>query len=163
MGFSDTYKQTTDSPEQTKALAAKLAHFAAADDVIVLTGDLGAGKTQFTQGFAAALGVAGGTGEGVVSPTFNILLSYEDGRLPLFHFDLYRLDDASQLEDVGFYDALDQGGVTLIEWGDRFEDELPDDRLLVNITADSDGVRTLCATAFGSRSAELLNLWQGGE
>ena len=90
-----TYQRTTTTPEATKQLAATLAPYLHAGDTIVLTGDLGAGKTQFVQGVAAALGVRAA----VTSPTFNILLEYHDGRLPLYHYDLYRLDERWQLED----------------------------------------------------------------
>ena len=139
----------------TQRYAAALAGAVQPGDAVVLTGTLGAGKTHFTQGFAAALGVAGA----VVSPTFNILLTYEDGRLPLFHFDLYRLDDPDELEDTGYYDMLDGGGVTFIEWGDRFPGELPDDYVLVDISADASGLRTLQVNGRGARGNELAEAW----
>ena len=89
-----TYQRTTTTPEATKQLAATLAPYLHAGDTIVLTGDLGAGKTQFVQGVAAALGVRAA----VTSPTFNILLEYHDGRLPLYHYDLYRLGHSPVLD-----------------------------------------------------------------
>ncbi len=105
----------TTSSEATKQLAATLSPYLQAGDVIVLSGDLGAGKTQFVQGVAAGLGVR----DQVTSPTFNILLTYPAGSLPLYHFDLYRLDDADELEDIGYYETIDGDGASFIEWGEN--------------------------------------------
>ncbi len=112
----------THSQAETIAVGEQLGRELAAGDVLVLTGDLGAGKTQLTKGIAAALGCEGD----VTSPTFTIEMVYEGGRLPLYHFDLYRLDDAEQLEDIGLYDVLGADGVCVIEWGEQFADELGD-------------------------------------
>ena len=150
-----TYKRACTSPEATKQLAATLAPYLQANDVVVLTGDLGAGKTQFVQGVAKGLGVF----DLVVSPTFNILLEYGAGRLPLYHFDWYRLEDASQLEDVGYYDIVDSGGVCFIEWGERFPLELPYGYLEIRITVEKGGNRTVVAHSYGERSRQLLFLW----
>lgn len=112
----------TNSQTETIAVGERLGRELEAGDVLVLTGDLGAGKTQLTKGIAAALGCEGD----VTSPTFTIEMVYEGGRLPLYHFDLYRLDDAEQLEDIGLYDVLGADGVCVIEWGEQFADELGD-------------------------------------
>lgn len=112
----------THSQAETIAVGEALGAELEAGDVLVLTGDLGAGKTQLTKGIAAALGCEGD----VTSPTFTIEMVYEGGRLPLYHFDLYRLDDAEQLEDIGLYDVLGGDGVCVIEWGEQFADELGD-------------------------------------
>ncbi len=112
----------THSQAETIAVGEQIGRELAAGDVLVLTGDLGAGKTQLTKGIAAALGCEGD----VTSPTFTIEMVYEGGRLPLYHFDLYRLDDAEQLEDIGLYDVLGADGVCVIEWGEQFADELGD-------------------------------------
>lgn len=112
----------THSQAETIAVGEQLGRELAAGDVLVLTGDLGAGKTQLTKGIAAALGCEGD----VTSPTFTIEMVYEGGRLPLYHFDLYRLDDAEQLEDIGLYDVLGADGVCVVEWGEQFADELGD-------------------------------------
>lgn len=150
-----TYSRQTTSTEATKQLAATLAPYLRAGDVIVLNGDLGAGKTQFVQGVASGLGIGGP----VTSPTFNILLSYVDGRLPLFHFDLYRLDTSDQLEDIGYYETVDGPGATFIEWGEKFPDALPYGYLEIDITVNSNGIRTVQAHSFGERSRNLLFVW----
>ena len=150
-----TYKRVSTTPEATKQLGATLAPYLQPNDVIVLTGDLGAGKTQFVQGVARGLGIL----ELVVSPTFNIVLEYGNGRLPLYHFDWYRLQEAIELEDIGYYDLIDSGGVSFIEWGERFPMELPYGYLEISITADKGGNRTIVAHSYGERSRQLLFLW----
>lgn len=134
-----------------------LAPLLAAGDVVVLSGGLGAGKTHFSQGVAAGLGV----GATAVSPTFNVVLAYDDGRLPLYHFDLYRLQDAGALEDVDFYALAGEGsdGAALVEWGMRFPDQLPSDYLEVALTVEADGRRGLGARPCGPRAEELLAQW----
>lgn len=150
-----TYVRQTTSTEATKQLATTLAPYLRAGDVIVLNGDLGAGKTQFVQGVAAGLGIGGP----VTSPTFNILLSYMDGKLPLFHFDLYRLDACDQLEDIGYYETVDGPGATFIEWGDKFPDALPYGYLQIDITVNENGIRIVQAHSFGERARNLLFVW----
>lgn len=152
-----TYTRKTSATEATKQLAATLAPYLHPGDVVLLKGDLGAGKTQFAQGLAAALGV----GAQVTSPTFNILLEYHDGRLPLYHFDLYRLEDEAELDDVGYFETVDGDGdgVALVEWGDKFPASLPCDYLEVTITVDEQAHRRIRIHAFGSRSRQLLCVW----
>lgn len=149
------YTCSIDTPDAMKQLAAVLASYAQPCDVVVLTGDLGAGKTQFVQGAAAALDIA----DAIVSPTFNIVLEHVGGRLPLYHFDLYRLDEEESLEDIGFYDIVESDGVSFIEWGDRFADQLPYDYVNVAITVDGQGVRQVVASSCGDRSRDLLCAW----
>ena len=150
-----TYKRKTSSVEMTKSFAASLAPYVHAGDVIMLNGDLGAGKTQFTQGFARALGVQ----DPVVSPTFNIMLSYLEGRVPLYHFDLYRLEDEAELEDIAYYETIDGDGVSLVEWGDKFENAHGWDYLEITLTVDAEGGREFVVRAYGSRSRALLTVW----
>ena len=127
------------SVEETMAVAAEMAKCAQPDDCIVLTGDLGAGKTHFTKGFAAALGVA----EDVTSPTFAIVEEYDGGRLPLLHWDLYRLEEYWELEDVDWYGLTESGAVSLVEWGEKFPDALPDGHKRVDIRVAEDGTRVI--------------------
>jgi DNA polymerase len=142
------------SQRATGALGEALAPLLAAGDVLVLSGDLGAGKTQLTKGIARALGVA----EPVTSPTFNLLLAHE-GRLGLNHFDLYRLDSAEQLEDLDYWGTLESDGVSVVEWGDRFADAMPADGLVVRITITGDESRELALEPLGERGRELAAAW----
>lgn len=123
-------KAATTSVDDTRALAAEVAALAAPGDLIVLAGDLGAGKTAFAQGFARGLGVE----EPVTSPAFILVHTYE-GRLPLAHLDVYRLETMQELVDLGISELLDDGAVTLIEWGDAVAPGLPADFLEVRLEA----------------------------
>jgi len=131
----------TDSPDATRAVAAALGELLVAGDVILLVGDLGAGKTAFAQGLALGLGID----EPVTSPTFTIVQEYA-GRLPLAHVDVYRLDRVQDLYDLGFDELVDGNGVTVVEWGDLVEQSVPADHLVVRIDpgpADSERVLDL--------------------
>lgn len=118
----------TASAAETKQLAAAIAELCRSGDVILLAGDLGAGKTAFAQGFGAALDVI----EPITSPTFTLVNQYR-GRLELFHLDVYRLDQVDEVLDLGLAEMLDEGGVTLIEWGDTIIPALPADFLEVRM------------------------------
>lgn len=119
-------------PEDTFALGKELGEKAKPGDVICLDGDLGVGKTVFTQGFAAGLGIA----EPVNSPTFTIVQQYDEGRLPLYHFDVYRIGDISEMDEVGYEDLFFGEGVCLIEWSGLIEEILPEHRTTVTIEKD---------------------------
>ncbi|HEX2046903.1 MAG TPA: tRNA (adenosine(37)-N6)-threonylcarbamoyltransferase complex ATPase subunit type 1 TsaE [Acidimicrobiales bacterium] len=123
-------RAATKSVDDTRGLAAEVAALAAPGDLVVLAGDLGTGKTAFAQGFARGLGVD----EPVTSPAFILVRSYE-GRLPLIHLDVYRLDQMQELVDLGIAELLDEGGVTLVEWGDAVTPALPPDFLEVRLEA----------------------------
>jgi len=118
------------STEQTRALGEHIGALLEPGDVLVLTGDLGAGKTQLTKGIARAMGIA----DEVTSPTFALEAVHEGARMPLYHFDLYRLRDADELGDAGLWDALGGDGPCVIEWGEQFADEIGDERLDVYVT-----------------------------
>lgn len=122
-------------------------------DVLVLTGGLGVGKTHFTKGVAVGLG----DGRPVTSPTFALMAVHDGGRIPLFHFDLYRLEHAYQLEDTGIYDVLGYEGACLLEWGEQFQDELTDEFLGVTISrAEGDpNAREIILEPHGARAREL--------
>ena len=149
----------TGSREETIALGKRLGRALAAGDVLVLTGDLGAGKTQLTKGIAAGMGVT----DDVTSPTFTIEMVYEGAELTLYHFDLYRLDDPDQLEDTGIFDVLGADGVCSIEWGEQFADEIGDTRVDVFVTRLDDEAapgeeppREVLLVAHDVRGEELL-------
>lgn len=129
----------SNSVEDTKKYAAEFLQKLKSGDVVCLSGDLGAGKTQFVQGIASALGV----NIPVVSPTFNILLEYRDGKIPLFHFDLYRLTDEEELEDIAFYETIESDGLSFIEWSEKFPDAMPSDAYSVNIEKINESIRKI--------------------
>ena len=110
----------TNSPEETEELGERLGRTLSPGDVVAFTGDLGAGKTAFTRGIARGLGI----GDRVTSPTFAIVNEYEGGRLPLFHFDMYRLTSSDELFDIGWEDYLARGGVCAVEWSENVADAL---------------------------------------
>ena len=122
-------EHVTNSPEETEALGEMLAGRLEPGTVIAFTGDLGAGKTAFVRGLARGLGIT----ERVTSPTFTIVNEYEGGRLPLFHFDMYRLGSADELFDIGWEDYLMRGGVCAVEWSENVSDALEEGCLRVDI------------------------------
>ena len=112
----------THSPEETEALGRALAAMLQPGSVLAYTGDLGAGKTAFTRGIARGLGIR----EPVTSPTYTIVNEYLQGRLPLFHFDMYRLGSAEELWDIGWEDYLLRGGICCVEWSENVADAMED-------------------------------------
>ncbi len=122
----------TNKYEETFELGRRLAAYAKPGTVICLNGELGTGKTVFTQGFAEGLGVDGP----VNSPTFTIVQEYHTGRLPFYHFDVYRIGDISELEDIGCEEYLYGDGVCLIEWASMVRDIIPEDAVQVTIEKD---------------------------
>ena len=132
----------THSPEQTRQLGARLAKALKPGAVVAFTGDLGAGKTAFVSGMAQGLGVS----ERVTSPTFTIVNEYEGGRLPLFHFDMYRLGSADELFDIGWEDYLNRGGVCAVEWSENVTEAMEG---AVGVTIDVLGENTRRITISG--------------
>ena len=119
-------------PEETRAFGKKMGQEARPGQVICLNGDLGVGKTVFTQGVAAGLGIT----EPISSPTFTIIQEYETGRLPLYHFDVYRIGDIEEMEEIGYDDYFFGKGICLIEWANLIEEILPEN--LIQITIEKD-------------------------
>lgn len=117
------------SVQETEALGRALAQHLTPGTVVAFTGDLGAGKTAFVRGMAQGLGIA----QRVTSPTFTIVNEYEGGRLPLFHFDMYRLGSADDLFDIGWEDFLRRGGVCAVEWSETVQEALDADTIYVDI------------------------------
>ena len=127
----------TNTPEETEALGARLARALEPGAVVAFTGDLGAGKTAFVRGLARGLGIR----DRVTSPTFTVVNEYEGGRLPLFHFDLYRLGCADELFDIGWEDYLARGGVCAVEWSERMEELLEPGTIRVDLRRGEDESR----------------------
>ena len=119
----------TNSPAETEAVGAAMARVLTPGTVIAYRGDLGAGKTAFTRGLARGLGCR----EPVTSPTYTIVNEYLSGRLPLFHFDMYRIGSSEDLFDIGWEDYLDRGGVCAVEWSENVREALPPDAVTVTI------------------------------
>lgn len=131
----------TRSPEETEALGEKIAEKLTGGEVIALSGEMGAGKTALTRGIARGLGVAGG----VSSPTFALVHEYR-GRLPVYHFDMYRIGSWDDLYSTGFFDYLDSGGVLIVEWSENIENALPESAVRIRLRrggTDSQRILTL--------------------
>ena len=122
----------TYSEQETFELGKEMGESAQSGDVFTLEGDLGVGKTIFTKGLAYGLGVR----EDVVSPTFTIVQEYEDGRLPFYHFDVYRIGDVEEMDEIGYEDYIHGEGVCLIEWANLIEEILPETRIRIVIEKD---------------------------
>ncbi len=143
------------SPAHTRHLGARLGALMGGGELVLLEGDLGAGKTAFTQGIAEGLQVR----QVVSSPTFTLLKEYE-GRLPLYHFDLYRLDDPLEIVDLGFEEYFSRSGVCVVEWADKAENLWPPEYLRVRFTTVSETQRRLMMSAAGPRFVELVVAFQ---
>jgi tRNA threonylcarbamoyladenosine biosynthesis protein TsaE len=142
----------TASPEQTWRIGEMLGRALGAGDTVCLYGDLGAGKTSFSYGIALGLEVRE---QYITSPTYTFVNEYE-GRVPLYHIDLYRLNDPEELENIGFEEYIDSDGVTVIEWAERAEDELPVERLSVYLTYVDEKSREIGFLAEGERYEKVL-------
>ena len=145
------YKYTSKNENDTIALAQNIESEKFPNMVICLDGELGSGKTIFVKGFAHALGIE----DTITSPTFNIIKEYPNGELPLYHMDVYRLDERK--DDVGITDYFKKGGVTIIEWADIIKDELPDERLDIKFKIIDENTRVLVITPYGQAYEELCD------
>ena len=141
------YKFTSRSVEDTLTIAQNIESEKFPNMVICLIGELGSGKTVFTKGFAASLGIT--------SPTFTIIKEYDSGELPLYHMDVYRLEDS--VEGIGFKDYFNKGGVTIIEWADLIEKQLPKNRLEIKFKVIDEDTRVLVFTPYGEEYEELCS------
>ncbi|MCX7711025.1 MAG: tRNA (adenosine(37)-N6)-threonylcarbamoyltransferase complex ATPase subunit type 1 TsaE [Clostridia bacterium] len=149
----------TDSVEETVDIGTKLGSLLEKGDIICLSGNLGTGKTAFTNGIAAALGIEGY----ITSPTFTIVNEYK-GRLPLYHFDVYRIADPEEMFEIGFEEYTDGNGVVVIEWPEQIQDILPAERIWVEIKKDlAAGVDTRIITIEfkGKKYSEYEKHWKG--
>ena len=145
----DEYKITSRSEEDTIAVAENFEAEKFPGMVICLNGELGSGKTVFTKGFASALGID----ETITSPTFNIIKEYLDGEMPLYHMDVYRLEE--NIESTGLLDYFDKDGVVIIEWANMIEEYLPEERLDIFIKAVDEEKRVLKFVPHGEKYEEL--------
>lgn len=138
------------SAEDTFNIGKSLAEKSEKGQVYCLYGDLGTGKTVFSQGFARGLGID----EVVCSPTFTILKEYHEGRIPFYHFDVYRIGNEDEMDEIGYYDIIDGDGICLIEWAELIKDILPNDCIEVTITKDTE-------KGFDYRKIEIRNCRAG--
>lgn len=130
---------TSNSVEETIEFACQWSNALLPNDVVVLAGDLGAGKTQFVKGLLEGLG---GTDE-VTSPTFTLIHEYRSGRLPVFHFDFYRINQPAEIQEIGFDDYLEENGIAVVEWGNRFPQVFPERTRWLRLAAPSPSERTI--------------------
>ena len=145
------YKYTSRSVDDTLRIAENIESEKFPNMVICLIGELGSGKTVFTKGFANALGIE----ETITSPTFTIIKEYLNGELPLYHMDAYRLEETDN--DIGINDYYKKGGVTIIEWADIIEDQLPKERLTIKFKVIDEDTRVLVFEPIGERYVELCD------
>jgi tRNA threonylcarbamoyladenosine biosynthesis protein TsaE len=145
------------SPSETESLGEQLGHLLEPGGIVCLYGDLGSGKTVFTKGLARGLGVPR---EVVVrSPSFILIQQYV-GRMPVYHADLYRLENAQDVDDIGLRDVMGGNGVAVIEWADKLEALLPAERLDVTLQHLDEATRLISLTAGGARCCHLLERWR---
>lgn len=144
------YKYTSKSENDTFNLAENIESEKFENMIICLDGDLGSGKTVFVKGFALSLGIK----ENITSPTFNIIKEYESGELPLYHMDVYRIDDNPE---IGIEDYFNKSGITIIEWSDLIKDRLPIERLDINIKIVDENTRVFLLTPHGRNYEDLCN------
>ena len=145
------YKITSRSIEDTMELAENIESEKFPGMIICLDGELGSGKTVFVKGFAKSLGIE----ENITSPTFNIVKEYNVGEMPLYHMDVYRLEEDD--ESIGFQDYFNGGGITIIEWSELIEDSLPTERLDIKFKVIDENTRIIKLTPHGSKYEDIVN------
>lgn len=149
---------TSNSPENTMEIGQALGKILLPGDLLNLNGNLGAGKTLFVKGVGEALGIAPDV---VTSPTFSIINEYEGEKTPLYHFDLYRLEDDLDLEQVGYLDYFYGAGITVVEWGNLFRYHLPDERLDITLKSISQEGREISLQGQGQRGKKIEEQLRG--
>ena len=149
-----TWERRTESPEQTESLAERLGRLLQPGDVIALVGELGSGKTLFSQGLARGLEVP--ETFYITSPTFAIINEYP-GRIPFYHLDLNRVDSAAEFSELGIKEILYGQGIVAIEWAERLGENLPEERLEVHLAISDETSRSLIFHAFGASAKKLLD------
>lgn len=145
------YKITSRSIEDTMELAENIESEKFPGMIICLDGELGSGKTVFVKGFAKSLGI----NENITSPTFNIVKEYNMGEMPLYHMDVYRLEEND--ESIGFQDYFNGDGVTIIEWSELIEDSLPEERLDIKFKVIDEDIRVIKLTPHGQKYEDIVN------
>ena len=145
------YKYTSRNEKDTMTLAQNLESEKFSNMVICLDGELGSGKTIFVKGFAKSLGLE----ETITSPTFNIVKEYTSGEMPLYHMDVYRLEDGD--ESIGFNDYFNSDGVSIIEWSELISDILPEERLDIKFKVIDENTRIIKLTPHGSKYEDIVN------
>ncbi|MBC7960637.1 MAG: tRNA (adenosine(37)-N6)-threonylcarbamoyltransferase complex ATPase subunit type 1 TsaE [Vallitaleaceae bacterium] len=123
---------SSNSPEETQSIAYNLGLSAVANQIYCLVGDLGVGKTIFTKGFAHGLSIE----ESITSPTFTIVNEYDSGRMPFYHFDVYRIQDLDEMDEIGYEEYFFGDGITLVEWANYIEDLIPEEAIWIYIEKD---------------------------
>ena len=146
------YKYTSHNEQETMELAQNIESEKFPNMVICLKGELGSGKTVFVKGFAQSLGID----ENITSPTFNLVKEYQTGELPLYHMDVYRLEDGDD-GTIGLSDYFTKGGITIIEWSDIIKDSLPEERLEIKFKVIDEENRVLMMVPYGEAYEDLLN------
>ena len=149
--MNNTYKVTTRNDEETIEVAQNLESEKFPNMVICLNGDLGSGKTVFTKGFASAMEIE----EAITSPTFNIIKEYTTGEIPLYHMDVYRLNEDD--DTIGIKDYFNKGGVTIIEWADVIKNKLPEKRLDIKFKVIDEDTRVLVFMPHGEEYEEICS------
>ena len=145
------YRYTSKNLDDTLLIAENIESEKFPNMVICLEGELGSGKTVFTKGFAKAMGIE----DTITSPTFTLIKEYLNGELPLYHMDVYRLEETG--DDIGITDYFNKGGVTIIEWADIIEDKLPEERLVIKFKVINEDSRVLVFEPHGEKYIELCN------
>ena len=152
MNNENEYKYTSHCEDDTRELAENIESEKFPNMVICLKGELGSGKTVFVKGFAKSLGIDGT----ITSPTFNLVKEYLNGEIPLYHMDVYRLEDGDD-GSIGLVDYFSKGGVTIIEWSDIIKDSLPEERLEIKFKVIDEDTRILTLKPYGQDYEDLLS------